>query len=149
PEKAWRWKAGTALRRLSDLNENSILTTLLREQNVETCLPFQDSKLTYFWISAKLYLWITAARISKENPQALLPLSKAILQELKDESLPHVLIYHFIRDVCMTLLKQRHSIFSANDVQFIEKRLSTISRRFKVKSAKTAKKKSSKLKFKF
>lgn len=152
PEKSIRWSTGHILRRLNKLGNNEILIKLLDLQNEVSCHPFQDAGYTFYWISAKLYLWISIARISWETPKAILPLSGHILAEIRNNDLPHAQIKFFAKLVAHNIIKSHESAFSLEERKEID---SLFNSPFETHSRTNTKKRSSKrgtrqdLKFKF
>jgi len=120
PNKKLRWKAIHSIRRLVNLNDLEILKILLDKQNEKDCFPFQNKKFIYYWMSAKLYLWIAIDRISKENPNLIISFKDIFYKELISEELPHVLIRHYIKKTCLNLYAFDSSLFSEVELQSIE-----------------------------
>jgi hypothetical protein len=115
PDKRIRWRASHALRRLAKLGESEILIELLAKQNEISSFPYQDKSYPFYWISAKLHLWITIERISKENPKILIKHAKSFVGELQNSDLPHAQINYFIKSTCLQLLKQDNKIFTKGE----------------------------------
>lgn len=120
PDKKLRWRGIHSIRRLVNLNNVEILKVLLDKQNEKHCLPFQNKGYIYYWMSAKLYLWIAIDRISHENPEKLIPFKDIFYSELMDEELPHVLIRHYIKNSCLNLYNFDNSIYSEVEFQSIQ-----------------------------
>ncbi|WP_111682188.1 ATP-binding protein [Winogradskyella tangerina] len=119
PDKELRWEAIHSIRNLVNLNNKSILKYLIKAQNETTCNPFQNEKYIFYWISAKLYLWIAIDRISAEAPEKLVDLKELFIKELQNEELPHVLINFFIKRVCQNLLKYNDKIYNKDEQEII------------------------------
>jgi hypothetical protein len=119
PRKPFRWLACHVIRRLVKMGNNEILESLLQLQNNTDCKPFQDSGHTYFWISAKLYLWIAISRISKEDPDAIIIFKDYFMQEINNTKLPHALIKMHVRDGALELEAHRPGTFTPAEVQEI------------------------------
>lgn len=120
PIKKIRWRATHAIVRMVSFGNTNILKLLLQRQNEKDCLPFQDNKYIYYWMSAKLYLWTAIDRISKEYPEKLLLFKDIFLKELLNDELPHVLIRHFIQKSCLSLFKHDSSIYTDNEIEIIK-----------------------------
>ncbi|WP_313578883.1 ATP-binding protein [Chishuiella sp.] len=120
PNKKLRWRAIHSIRRLANLNEVEILKVLLDKQNEKDCFPFQNKGYTYYWMSAKLYLWIAIDRISIENPSVIISFKDVFYKELMNEELPHVLIRHYIKKSCLGLYTFDNSIYSEIELQNIQ-----------------------------
>lgn len=107
PDRQMRWKAAHALRRLVHYcPKQSILQLLVQNQDKETCIPFQNKDYTFFWMSSKLYLWMTLNRIANENPYKLQPIVQEIINEAINPSQTHLLIQLFVKRTCSILCKR-------------------------------------------
>lgn len=120
PDKRIRWRGVHALRRLTNTGNFKILKILMDEQNRKDCYPFQNRDYTFFWISAKLYLWVCISRLSKENPKEIVKFKNEIVQELYSQELPHVLIKHFIKLTCLNLVEFDKALFTEEDLKTIK-----------------------------
>ncbi len=123
PDKRIRWRAVHALRRIVNSGNYRILKFLIAQQNKPTCSPFQHIEYTFFWISAKLYLWICIERLSKENPSIISQFKDEIFQESQDENLPHVLLLYFIKQTCINLIQYNETLFTEYEIDVIQKLL--------------------------
>lgn len=119
PDKRIRWRGVHALRRIVNSGDINILETLLKLQNTHNCYPFQHEEYMYFWISAKLYLWICVERLSKENSKKISLLKSLLYQEVKSKNLPHTLIIYFIKQTCLNLNENNSSLFSKDEISII------------------------------
>jgi hypothetical protein len=120
PDKRIRWRGVHALRRIVNSGNSSILKTILALQNTKSCFPFQNENFTFFWISAKLYLWICIEQLSKENPSEICQFKNDIFQEIQDKELPHALILLFIKKTCFNLIAYNSALFSKAEIEIIE-----------------------------
>lgn len=125
PDKRLRWRAVHAIRRLINVGEVGILNDLLNVQNKTTCYPFQNKEYTFYWMSAKLYLWIAIERVSIENPKALIHLKDCFYTELVNDRFPHTLIQFFIKKTCLQLYDFDNSIYSSKKVKNINNMLNS------------------------
>ena len=123
PDKELRWEAIHSIRNLVNLGNKSVLKYLVKAQNETNCSPFQNEEYIFYWISAKLYLWIAIERISKEQPDKLIEFKEVFYNELIDEDLPHVLIRFFIKRTCLNLLAYNNEIFSSEETKLISESL--------------------------
>ena len=119
PDKRLRWRGIHSLIRLINTGNSNILKILLDLQNKKDCIPFQFQDNTFYWISAKLYLWICIVRISIDNPKELIKFKAEIFNELQNTDLPHVLIQYFIKQTCINLKEFDKSIFTDNEFNII------------------------------
>jgi len=120
PDKRLRWRAMHSIRRLVRYGDTDILELLLKEQNSVNCFPFQNKNYIFYWISAKLYLWIAIERISVESPEKLVVFKDSFLQELKNIDLPHVLIKLYIKNTCLNIIAYDKDIYEQKDIKFIQ-----------------------------
>lgn len=123
PDKELRWEAIHSIRNLVNLGNKSVLNYLIKAQNETNCSPFQNEEYIFYWISAKLYLWIAIDRVSAEVPEKLVDLKEFFIKELQNEELPHVLINFFIKRVCQNLLKYNDKIYNKDEQLIIENAL--------------------------
>ena len=106
PDRQMRWQAAHALRRLLNYSpKQGILQFLIKNQDKEICLPFQNKDYTFFWMSSKLYLWMTINRIANENPHKLQPIVQEIINEAINSSQSHLLIQLFVKRTCLIICK--------------------------------------------
>ena len=119
PDVRLRWRAAHSLRNLINSNNIEILKILLRDQNKQDCFPYQNESYPFYWMSAKLYLWITIERLANENPGSLLSMSQLFFIELKNDDLPHVLIRYFIRKTSINLQNYSNTTFSKEEFNII------------------------------
>lgn len=121
PNKQIRWMASHALRQLVNYSpEPTILKNLIVRQNEDKCIPFQHQPYTYYWLSAKLQLWITLSRIATENPDKLKPFISEIIAEGTHPTFPHLLIQFFVKNTCVALCKAKLTDNSQMILQVIE-----------------------------
>lgn len=120
PDKELRWRAVHSIRRLVKFDNIKIIEILLDNQNQNDCLPFQNKKYLYYWMSSKLYLWIAIDRISIENPASLIGFKDIFYKDLMSQELPHVLIKYYIKKSCLNLYTFDNSIYSDAEFQNIQ-----------------------------
>lgn len=106
PDRQMRWRGAHALRRLVNYSpKQGILQFLIRNHDRETCIPFQNKSYTFFWLSSKLYLWMTLSRIANENPYKLQPIAQEIIKEANNTLHCHLLIQLFMKRSCSALCR--------------------------------------------
>src|SRR5690606_19724661 len=120
PDKELRWEAIHSIRRLVNLDNKNILKNLMELQNKTNCIPFQNEEYIFYWISAKLYLWIAIDRLSAEVPEKLIDFKEEFIKELQNNELPHVLINFFIKRTCQNLLKYDENIYNEDEREIIQ-----------------------------
>lgn len=121
PYKANRWRAIHTIKELSNFGNTDILKLLINTQNNKDCGTFQDRKQPFYWMSAKLYLWIAIEGISKENPDLLLPFAQSFHEILLEDNLKHVLIREFVKRSCLNLFAWDATIYTSEEYQYISK----------------------------
>ena len=119
PDKRVRWRGMHALRRIIESGNIRILEILLSLQNETTCHPFQNKGYAFFWMSAKLYLWICIFRLSQEFPDKVIKFKNKFFEELQNEILPHVLIKYYIKNTCLNLNLYDGTLFSKEELEII------------------------------
>ncbi len=122
-DKRIRWRACHSLRWLVKMKKTSILDQLLNDQNELTCELFQHPSYTFYWLSAKLYLWITIERLCQEIPADLITYSNNFINELQNPNLNHSLITSFIKSVCTELTKSDKWLYSYKEKKILENTL--------------------------
>ena len=120
PDKRLRWRVCHSLRRFALLGELAVFEALLRRQNEEFNFAFQHHEHHYFWMSAKLYLWISIDRICAEQPAAMIAMKKYFIAELRTSTLVHAQIIYFVRTACLKLRQFDVRVFSAAEQVLID-----------------------------
>ncbi|MCY1719232.1 NACHT domain-containing protein [Prolixibacteraceae bacterium Z1-6] len=123
PDKRIRWRGMHSLRRIVNSDNSSILGVFLNNQNKKSCLPHQHNSYMFFWISAKLYLWICIERLSLEKPSLISQFKDEIYEELHNKDLPHVLILYFIKQTCLNLIENNKTLFTEGEITTINQLL--------------------------
>lgn len=124
PDKRIRWRMAHSLRKLARFDKDEIFTHLLTKQDIQSCHPFQDKEFPFYWISAKLYLWLSIERIAHENASFLKPFASYIINTLSDKALPHVQIRYFVVSAGKTINRKIPKVFSTDEILIINKALS-------------------------
>jgi hypothetical protein len=120
PDKRVRWKAVHSVRRLINIGNRRVLMDLLKMQNDKNCRPFQNSDYPFYWISAKLFLWVAIERICWESPDAMSEYAQGFYEELFNMELPHTQIQYFIRRSCLVLSSHKEDVFSEEQKRCLE-----------------------------
>lgn len=118
-DKSIRWRAAKSLVKLIDYGNSNILDNLLKNQNKIECEGFQAPQYYFYWISSKLWLWISIRKISFENPTSLMKVAGLCLDELENKIIPHAQIRLFIKYVCLNLIKSNCSIYTIDEISRI------------------------------
>ena len=115
PVKAERWRAVHTVRSLANYGDTTILDYLFENRNSQSCMPFQHGKHIYFWISAKLWLFIAFDRIADESPEILLPFFEEMKNEAEQRENGHLLIRTMAKSICIKLAKFEPNLLSAEE----------------------------------
>jgi hypothetical protein len=95
PSAKERWRAAHAVRRIVKMGRSDVLGVLIARINSSNAGPFQDHKLPFFHMHARLWLFIALSRIAVDSPE-LISSFRAVLEEATvDPTFPHVLYRHF------------------------------------------------------
>ena len=92
PNAHQRWRAAHAVRRCVDIGRRDVFNRLMSHITTTDAGPFQASGLPFFWLNARLWLLVTAARIGLDAPEHLLAHRDALEGIAFSTTLPHVLI---------------------------------------------------------
>jgi hypothetical protein len=98
PDARGRWRAAVAVRRLVDFGQAEVLSPLV--QNVERidAGAFQDHRLPFFQLHARLWLLISLARIARDAPRIVRPFRRALESVAFSTAFPHALMQQFAAD---------------------------------------------------
>ena len=122
PDKRVRWRAAHALRRLVHFGNTGVLDQLMLEQNNRICNPFQHASYTYYWLSAKLWLWITIERLALEQPQLITRYKNMLVDELAATT-GHALINYFVKNTAIHLRDAEPTLLTFDQLKIIEESL--------------------------
>lgn len=106
PSAKFRWRAAHALRRLIELGRLDVLTAVVAKIDDQNAGVFQDQKLPFYPMHAKLWLLIALARIGKDRPDVVAPYREILEQIAFDETFPHVVIRHFAAEALQSISAQ-------------------------------------------
>ncbi|WP_454741346.1 hypothetical protein [Cupriavidus necator] len=99
-----RWQAAHALRTVARLGRQDILDATFAQWNRLSEPDFRDSAAPFYWLSSRLWLLITAARIAGEMPEMLASHGKLLYSIAVDEDFPHLLSCHFAKVATLALV---------------------------------------------
>lgn len=99
-----RWRAAHAIRRLSAMGRTDVVGACIARFDDEKADAFQDRKLPFFFLHARLWLLIALARVAFECPEVVLS-KRALLEGIAfDARAPHVGMKEFARDALRGVL---------------------------------------------
>ncbi len=101
-----RWRAAHCLRRLSSCFGTEPLLALFAcyEQTTERSFRLPDAP--YYWLAARLWAVIVAARVAEENPRAAATLAPKLVEIALDNRFPHFLVRQYAKAALESLLRK-------------------------------------------
>lgn len=105
PDKRLRWRAAHAVRRMVRLGRSEVVDVLVSHVSDKNCPAFRDQQNCFFWLSARLWVFILLDRLAKEAPEVVKPHYERIAQEALKPEVPHALIRHFAQSAALALHK--------------------------------------------
>jgi hypothetical protein len=121
PDKRTRWRAAHAVRRLVRLGQPGIIHALIRRLEDQHCLPFRKDGHPFYWLSARLWLFILLDRLAREAPEAIYPHADLIAHEALEPEVPHALIRHFAKRAALVLAEHKPLLYSASQLADLRK----------------------------
>jgi len=103
PDKRLRWRAAHAVRRMVRLGRSKVVDALVSHVSDKDCPAFRDQQNYFFWLSARLWVFILLDRLAKEVPEVVKPHYERIAQEALKPEVPHALIRHFAQSAALAL----------------------------------------------
>jgi hypothetical protein len=103
PVAAERWRAAHALRRLVQIGRSEVLPFVVARAETINAGPFQDQSLPFFHLHAKLWLYISLARIAKDFPNCIKQFRDTLQSIAFNSSYPHVLLRHFASQTLISI----------------------------------------------
>ncbi|AOQ25201.1 hypothetical protein MTAT_00010 [Moorella thermoacetica] len=103
PDKRLRWRAAHAVRRMVRLGRSEVVDALVSHVSDKNCPAFRDQQNYFFWLSARLWVFILLDRLAKEVPEVVKPHYERIAQEALKPEVPHALIRHFAQSAALAL----------------------------------------------
>jgi hypothetical protein len=115
-----RWRAAHAARRLARLGENEAFNSIFANYTRKSDPSFRDSTAPYYWLSARLFTVIVAARVAVETPDAIVPLFQQLVGISLDEQFPHLLIREHARRAVKAVLSSGKASLPADTLARME-----------------------------
>jgi len=110
-----RWRAAHCLRALTKLQGGWTLKSVLEVYNQRADGAFRLREAPFYWLGARLFTVMTAARISLDQPEAIAPLARTLFTIATDDELPHYLIRGYAKDALLALLAHDPTRLSARE----------------------------------
>jgi hypothetical protein len=95
PDAGSRWRAAHAVRRVIALGRTDVLHAVIGWLERPDAGAFQDRKLPFFQMHAKLWLLIALARVAYDTPAAVATVRGTLEAVAFDEGFPHTVMRHF------------------------------------------------------
>ena len=95
PSAGERWHAAHSVRCFAKFGRWHVIESLLAKISGKDAGAFQSSNRPFYFLHAKLWLLISIARISLDEPESIASYSGQLLGIIGDNSRPHVLMRHF------------------------------------------------------
>jgi len=118
-----RWRAAHAIRSLTRLQQAELVTSTLSQAGRREEPTFRSTTAPFYALGAKLWLMITAYRLSDESPAALASSKEVLVAAALETAVPHVVIREYAKRAAMTAEvngafsfteEERNAILSAN-----------------------------------
>jgi len=93
-DKRVRWRAAHVTRAIAD---EAIVRALLEGVDRRDGGAFRSEDLTFYWISARMWLCLVLARLADERPDLIRPHVMRLAELALEKSFPHVAIREFAR----------------------------------------------------
>jgi hypothetical protein len=124
PDKRRRWLSLYAIRADVMLGNRTIVQKLLSLCSSIVVHPFMMPNSVFYKFSAKHYLLILIEYISYACPDIIVSMSNDLAKEALNVDEPHAIILQLSKRICIKLAKYRPDVFSADELQRIDKVLS-------------------------
>jgi hypothetical protein len=98
-----RWRAAHAVRRLARLGDTIALDAIFGQFERTRDDAFRDPVSPYYWLAARLWVVIAAARIAHETPLSLRGVHAKLIEIATDNALPHILIREHAKSALLKL----------------------------------------------
>lgn len=95
PDAEDRWRAAHSIRCFARFGRWEVIDSLVRNLNATGAGPFQDRKLAFFYMHAKLWLLIAFVRMALDHPKQIARYKDKLLSIVTEKKHAHVLMRHF------------------------------------------------------
>jgi hypothetical protein len=111
PKTSTRWCAAHSVRRLAEAQCSDEIDALINWMERDTVNAFGANKFPFYNLHARLYLLISLARVSIDNPHILLRHSEVFYKNALHTS-PHMLIQKYATDIALNIEKAYPGTYS-------------------------------------
>lgn len=111
-----RWRAAHGIRCLARLGDSGTLYHVIQRYEKLDEPFFKNSKASFYWCAARMWLMLSLERISSETPAQIIPHTKWLLDISADKSFPHLLIRQSIKNTLQNVARFSSVHFSPLDL---------------------------------
>jgi len=104
PHAEDRWRAAHAVRTLGRLNRWDVIDRIVAVSSSKTAGSFQARELVFYYLHARLWLFIALARLALEHPTEVARYRDTLFGAVIEAAEPHVLLRHFARKALLFCL---------------------------------------------
>lgn len=116
PDKRVRWRAAKSLLCLQKYGVQNLLPVLFKRQDERSCGVCQHKNHLFFWLAAKLWLWITLDKLASEGLINADNYAKPCLEALRCIEYPHAQIQLFMKSTCLTFCKREKDVYQKEEL---------------------------------
>lgn len=116
-----RWRAAHTVRRLAKLGADDGIAVLFAQYPRKRDDAFRDPASPYYWLAARLWTVMSAARIAHEAPGSLVNVHKAILDIALDNDFPHFTVREYAKSALITLHESSAAKLDATTLERIRR----------------------------
>lgn len=120
PRTSTRWRAVHCVRRLAEAQCSNEINALIDWMKKDTVDAFGDNKFPFYNLHARLYLLISLARVSINNPHILLRHSD-VFYKYALQSSPHLLIQKYASEIALNIEKAYLGTYTKEVVSSLRK----------------------------
>jgi hypothetical protein len=110
-----RWRAAHVMRRFARLGAVAPFQAVFSNYDRKSDFSFRDPNAPYYWIAARLWSVIAAARVANETPELVLPVADKLRSIALDREFPHVLVREHAKLAVLQLADSGHLVLPAAD----------------------------------
>lgn len=116
-DKQIRWLALHAARELLHPATRQMLLNLISLLSAQTAGRFRSSKLDFYWMSARTWVFLLLLRLVEEQPSALHPHIQVLAQHALNVQFPHVQIRELARQIVLKLLVKTPNLLPPEHIE--------------------------------
>ena len=116
-DKRVRWQALHAARYLINLPNGALLDELVRLADTQSVGAFRSSHLEFYWMSARVWLFLLLQRIADEQPILMLRHVDILKQQALSTSLPHAQVRELAKRAALRLAQEDPTCLAAEELE--------------------------------